>query len=229
MKHKKLLAGGGALLALALMPASVAFAGSTPITVRVEGVKHELLAPTDVKAHSGSLTRFGAPTGKCSDDSAAGALDQATHHNWKGTWESSFGDYEITSILGETHTFASKKDYWEVFVNDVAAQTGACEIKLKPGEQILFAAVPQKGPSEAPLLVEAPRRARVGTTLTVQVRERAGRRVVPVQGAEVSGGGLHGRTNRGGFVRLTPTHTGRLTLVATRSEFVRGEATIDIH
>ena len=124
--------------------ASLAFAGTAPITVRVEGVKHELLPPTVVHEHAGSLTRFGAPSGKCSDDSAAGALDSATHHNWQGTWESSFGDYEITSILGETHTFSSSKDYWEVFVNNIAAQTGACEIKLKPGEQILFAAVPQK-------------------------------------------------------------------------------------
>ena len=143
MKQKKLLAGCGAVLALTLGSTALA-AGARPsastVTVRVEGLHRTLLNPTAVKTHAGSLTRFGAPTGKCPDHSAAGALDGATHHRWKGIWESSFGDYEVTSILGETHAFSSK-DFWEIFVNNVAAQTGACEIKLKPGERIVFAAV----------------------------------------------------------------------------------------
>src|SRR4051812_39189617 len=101
MRSKCVLAAGAALAVLVLLPPSLAVAGTAPVTVRVEGLKRELLAPSAVKVHTGSLTRFGAPSGKCPDTSAAGALDAATHHRWKGTWESSFGDYEITSILGE--------------------------------------------------------------------------------------------------------------------------------
>ena len=226
MKLKNPLAGGGAIAALALLPASGALAGTAPVTVRVEGAKTELLATTKVDVHAGSLTRFGAPGGKCPDHSAAGALDAATHHNWKGIWESSFDDYEVTSILGETHTFSSKRDYWEIFVNGVAAQTGACEIALKPGEQLIFAAVPQKGAMEVPLVLSAPRRVRVGVPFAVQVRARSRGRIVGVEGAEVSGGGLSARTDGQGTARLTPTRAGALKLEAAKPHFVRDEITI---
>src|SRR5437588_3339979 len=99
MKQNKLLAGGGAMLVLALALGSTALGAvvrpSGPrVTVRVEGLSRTLLGTTTVRPHAGSLTRFGAPNGKCSDRSAAGALDAATHHSWKGIWESSFSDYE---------------------------------------------------------------------------------------------------------------------------------------
>src|SRR5947209_9040835 len=224
MKQKKLLASGGAFLAgcgavalLALLPASAALAATAPITVRVEGLTRTLLAPTAVKTHSGSLTRFGAPSGKCPDASAAGALDIATHHNWKGTWESSFGDYEVTSILGEAHTFSSK-DFWEIFVNGVADQTGACETKLKPGEQILFAAAPVKGAARRPLVIQDyPKHATVGKAFGLRVFAYTDKgKTVRVKGAEVTGDGVHATTNQSAVASITPTRPGNLVLRATK-------------
>jgi hypothetical protein len=220
MTGKRVLAAGAALAALALWPASAAFAGgSAPVTVRVEGLNRTLLKPTDAMTHAGSLTLFGAPSGKCSDASAAGALDAATHHRWTGTWETSFNDYEVTSILGEAHTFSSK-DFWEIFVNNVAAQTGACEIKLTPGEQLLFAAVPDKG-VEYPILLDAPRNARVGIPFAVRVLARTAAGLKDLAGAHVTGGGVDVRTGERGLARITPRSAGVLVLRATHPDYIR--------
>jgi hypothetical protein len=222
MKKKTFLALCGALLALTLAATPVALAGSTaPVTLRVEGLNRTLLMPTAVKTHSGSLTRFGAPSGKCPDASAAGALDTATHHNWKGAWTSSLNDYEVTSILGETHTFSSK-DFWDIFVNNVAAPTGACEIKLRPGEQLLFAAVPDKG-TEYPLVLTAPHTATVGHVFTVKVVYFVKQHVShPLAGVRVSGNGVSAATtNSRGEAKLHSLKAGRLILHATHADFVR--------
>ena len=230
MRSKCVLAASAALAVLALLPASLAVAGTKgSVTVRVEGLGRELLAPTAVKVHSGSLTRFGAPTGKCPDTSAAGLLDAATHHRWKGTWESSFGDYEITSILGETHSFSSK-DFWELFVNGVPAQTGACEVPRKPGEQILFAAAPAKGATPRPLVIQDyPKAATVGHAFRVRVFAYTDKgRTVRVAGAEVSGGGVSTSTNHFAVATLTPTKSGNLVLQASKSGYIRS-APVTIH
>ena len=88
------------------------------------------------RAEAGSITRGGAPTGKCPADSAQGALNVATHGNWKGKWYSSYNEYFITGILGDNET--SKKYYWGLYVNGKPASKGACEIKLKSGDKLLF-------------------------------------------------------------------------------------------
>ena len=232
MKQKKLLAGAGVILTIALaLGATALAAGARPsapsVTVRVEGPHRTLLAPSVVATHAGSLTRFGAPRGKCPDKSAAGSLDGATHHRWKGTWESSFDDYEVTSILGEAHPFSSK-DYWEIFVNNVAAQTGACEIKVKPGQQILLAAVPSKGAIEVPLMIGTPTSSRVGDPLRVHVRALKGHALVDVQGAQLSGRGVHATTNNRGLATVTPSQRGRLVLHASKAGYVRGFAAVNV-
>ena len=68
--------------------------------------------------------------------SAQGALNVATHGNWKGKWYSSYHEYFITGILGDNET--SKKYYWGLYVNGKPASKGACEIKLKSGDKLLF-------------------------------------------------------------------------------------------
>ena len=136
MTGKRVLAAGAALAALALWPASAAFAGgSAAVTVRVEGLNRTLLKPTDAMTHAGSLTLFGAPSGKCSDASAAGALDAATHGKWTGKYFSSLSDIEVTSILGVK---PPGSDFWELFVNGKPASTGVCEVKLHAGQKLLF-------------------------------------------------------------------------------------------
>ncbi len=56
--------------------------------------------------------------------------------NWKGTWSSSYHEYFITGILGDNET--SKKYYWGLYVNGKLASKGACDVKLKSGDKLLF-------------------------------------------------------------------------------------------
>src|ERR1700733_462517 len=110
MKHRQFAALGGVVAALASAlaitgPALGAGTGSG-VTVRVEGLKHTLLQASVAHTEPGSITKGGTPKGSCPGTSGAGYLDSATHHNWKGTYSSGLG-VEITSVLGETHTFSA--------------------------------------------------------------------------------------------------------------------------
>ena len=79
-----------------------------------------MLRPSRGTRHTAAGSpRAGRPKGPAPGTSAAGALDVATHGTTGvGALRDQFG-LEITSILGETHKFASKQDYWGVFVNNV--------------------------------------------------------------------------------------------------------------
>jgi hypothetical protein len=110
LKKSVALLGAIILIVLASSVPAVA-AGGAKVTVRVEGLSRTLLAPTTVKTHTGSITTGGTPRGACPATSAAGALDVATHHRWGGTYNQTYRDLELTSILGETHTFTSPY-YW---------------------------------------------------------------------------------------------------------------------
>lgn len=221
MNRKNIFALCVAAAATMLSVGAAAHAASGPaVTVRVEGVKRTLLAPKVVHVHGGSVTRFGAPAGACHAASAAGALDVASRHRWAGTWSTSFNDYEITSILGERHAFSSKY-FWEIFVNNASASAGACSLKLHRGEQLLFAAVPQKG-TEFPIAIKAPSSATVGHTFTVTVvRFNAKGKSKPLAGATVSVAGHSGQTDSHGTVPLTPSHAGTFTLRAAHPGYIR--------
>ena len=130
---KSALAAG--VTALVMVPAALA-ATPTTVTVQVQGKSKTLLAATSVKVGSGSITRGGAPAGKCPDDSAQGALNVATHGHWSGKWYASYDEYYITAILGTSET--GKKYYWGLYVNGALASKGACDVKLKAGDKILF-------------------------------------------------------------------------------------------
>lgn len=240
MNLRKLIALGGAGAAV-LAPAAVlataagaapagatgaapAAARGTKVTVRVEGVKRTLLATTTVRTHAGSsITKGGTPPGACPANSAAGALDAATHHRWGGTYSASVGGLEILSILGEKHSFSSPY-FWEIFVNDRAASVGACQLKLHAGEQLLFAAVKQKG-TAYPITIGAARTAIVGHPFPVKVEWFNAKGVTkPLAGATVSGYGHSGKTNRHGRTSLIPSHAGTFTIKATKAGFVRAAA-----
>lgn len=143
-KNHVIRAGVAALgAALALATAQVAMGASAlasaaapKVTVTVQGRSKTLLASKTVQPGSGWITRGGAPSGKCPVDSAQGALNIATHGSWKGKWYSSYNEYLITGILGESET--GKKYYWGLYVNGKSAAKGACDIKLKSGEKLLF-------------------------------------------------------------------------------------------
>ena len=133
MQRTKILALGGAALAASLVVApgaALRAAGGAERTIRIEGKAKTLLATTKAVGEAGSITKGGAPKGACPGDTAQGALDVATHHRWSGKWSDSYDEYEIITILGDTES--GTKSYWEIFVNNVAATSGACEIKLAP-------------------------------------------------------------------------------------------------
>ena len=86
MKNSRSIALGGLTIALALTPTAALAAGPTTVSVRIEGTSRTLLAATNVRTHSGSITKGGAPAGACPATTAAGALDDAAHHKWTGSY-----------------------------------------------------------------------------------------------------------------------------------------------
>jgi hypothetical protein len=220
MHHRKFLALTGATLAFVLAPSATALAASTTkVTVRVEGGTRSLLPPTIVQTQFGSITQGGAPAGACPATSAAGALDVATHHRWSGTFFSSFNDYEIKTILGDTE--GGTKSYWGIWVNNTYATTGACEIQLKRGDRLLFA-VDSVAHHEHPLGLTAPAKAKAGRPFNVKVVSYSDAGVAkPLAGVQVSGPGVNGVTNRRGILSVSEPHTGIVMLRARRSGYIR--------
>ena len=122
---------------MAVAASGVAFAaGSGPaVTVQIKSQTKTLLKATSAHGEKGWITKDGTPKGKCPGASALGALDQATHGRWAGRYFSSVGSVFVTSIDGVK---PSGSDFWGVYVNGKLASTGACGVKLKSGEKLLF-------------------------------------------------------------------------------------------
>ncbi len=217
-----LSAGAAALVGL-LVVAAAAAASAPKVTIRIEGRQRTLLATTTVQAPStGSITKDGAPKGDCPADSAAGVLNVATKGNWSGSWSSKYDEFLIAKILGDTES--TKTSYWEILVDNVAASTGACEIKLHAGEQLLFAAVPLTG-TGYPLAIKAPASATAGKSFSVTVVDDNGKGVAePLAGATVTGGGARATTNAKGIARLADAHAGTIIVTATKAGYVRAAA-----
>jgi hypothetical protein len=226
MSVRSTFALAGASLALVAAPAAVAqaspassAAAGTRVSVRVEGVKHVLLAPKTVQAPtSGSFTTGGTPSGVCPKNSAAGALDVATHHRWNGTYSSGLG-IEVTQILGETDKYSPHGYYWSIYVNNVSATEGICDLKLKPGEQILFAAIPASG--KATLLgLTGPAKVTAGRAFTLKVvAYDAKGKAKPIAGVKVSGASRP--SNAHGLVTVTASRRGTAHFTAAGKGFVR--------
>jgi hypothetical protein len=219
MHHRKILAIGATTLASAIalvaVPAALAGSSSPKVSVRVEGKTKTLLAATVVQPGNGTVKRGGHG---CSARTGAGAFNLATKGHWSGTWSSSFSDFEITKILGETDNYTTTKSYWEVFVNNVAASTGVCGVKLRAGEKILFAAV---GATESPAL---PLGVTVrGTTASVVYYTAKGK-AVALAGVTVKSGSSKVRTNAAGKATL-PAYSKPTTVTASKTGYIRAEAT----
>jgi hypothetical protein len=136
MNRKTLVALVGAIvLALEAAGGAMAAASGPTVSVQVKTLTKTLLAPTKVHGEQGFVTKGGTPRGKCPGASAAGALDAATHGKWTAKYYSSLDDVFITSILGVK---PKGKHFWEIVVNGKPSSTGACGVKLHPGERLLF-------------------------------------------------------------------------------------------
>ena len=221
IKHKIALLG--AITAAVAAPATALGAANHAVNVRVEGKTKTLLPATLVHLHAGSITKDAAPKGACSSLSGAGALDAATHHRWSGSYSSSQADYFVTKILGETH--GGKRLFWDIFVNNVAATTGACGIQLHAGDQILFAAVPSTDFGDYPVVITgAPHSARAGHPFKVKVDyvNALGKKMA-LNGARVTGTDFAAvSTGASGTATITPLKSGKLTLGAQHSPTMKG-------
>jgi hypothetical protein len=219
MHAKTILALGGATLALGAASPIALAASATQVTVRVEGKTRTLLESKSVHTDRGSITRGGAPPGACPATSAAGALDAATSHHWSATWFSSLGDFEIKQILGDTES--TKKFYWAIWVDNRFATTGACEITLHRGQQLLFA-VDSVARHEHPLAIRAPSHAIAGKPIAVKVvwfSDSGASK--PLAGARVSAAGVNAVTNGHGVARVVAPRAGTLVLGAADNGFIR--------
>ena len=136
MNRKTLVALLGAIVvALAASGVAVAASAGPAVSVSVQSLSKTLLKPTSVHGETGWITKGATPHGKCSGNSAAGALDAATHGKWAGKYFASVSGIFVTSILGVK---PSGSDFWEVVVNGKPANTGICGVKLHAGERLLF-------------------------------------------------------------------------------------------
>ena len=136
MNRKTLAALVGAIV-LAVASSGVALAaGSGPaVTVQIKSLTKTLVKSASVHGEKGSITKGGTPRGKCPGNTAAGALDAATHGKWTGKYYASVPGIFVTSILGVK---PSGSDFWEVLVNGKASNSGICAIKLRAGQRLLF-------------------------------------------------------------------------------------------
>lgn len=224
MSVRTTFALAGASLALAAAPTAVATAAAPAssasgpsVSVRVEGVNRTLLRPTTVHGEPGSITKGGTPSGTCPGSSAAGALDVATKHRWNGTYSSGLG-IEVNQILGETDVFAHGH-WWEIFVNNAPASLGICDLKLRAGEQLLFAAVPAKG-NVSLLGLTGPSTVTAGRAFTLRVvAYDAKGKAKPVAGVHVAGASRP--SNAHGLVIVTESHRGTVHFTASGTGYIR--------
>lgn len=208
----------GALLSLGLLASSTspaAAASTTPSAyVRVEGAGATLLPQTLIQTTSATTIKSKA----CSGATATGALDQGTAGNWTGSYSTSFKDYLVGSILGES---PSGNNFWSLWVNGRSSQTGGCSTHLHPGDHVLWfdcQADASFNCTNNPLALSAPASARRGLPVTVSVTQLDGAgHGKALAGAAVSGAGVAGVTGPAGTATVIPRRTGIVAVQAEKS------------
>lgn len=136
--NRKFLLGLVAAMVAAVAMAGYALAASAGPAVHVQiKTLTKTLRQRVVHGQTGWITKGGTPRGKCSANSAAGALGAATHGRWTGKYYSGLGIF-VTSILGVK---PKGKDSWAFYVNGKLSNKGVCAVRLHRGERLLFKVV----------------------------------------------------------------------------------------
>lgn len=225
--HTKKILGGAALAASALSLAVAPVAGATKlprVSVRVEGKSKTLLRNQAVRPNDRRIRRGGH---SCAGNTLLDPFNLATKGRWSGPWYSGLG-FEPTRILGETDSYSKSGHWYELFVNNRAAITGLCGIKIAKGDRVLLAAVPDAG-KEFPTGITAPKSATAGQAFTVSVGlYNAKGKPHALKGATVKGGGVTATTNAKGLATIKTTHTGRIVFTATKKGEIRSEAVVKV-
>jgi hypothetical protein len=211
--------------AIALAVTGTAVAAPPTVSLRVEGLKKTLLVSTSVRGKAGNFSRQGHAINY---KTALGALQIATSGRWQGSWDSEYSEWELSGIFGESHPLTSK-DFWAIYVNHRQASSGAGEVVLKPGQQIVFAVLPDSDYQEDLIGVTAPATATKGSTVraTVVYYDAKGHGH-PLAGATVTLDGRTVKTGASGTATLTATSSGTQTITASKAKYVRDETTISV-
>ncbi len=187
-------------------------------------------ARTTVAASGPAFVRDG---NSCPGDSAAAALDRAAGGGWGGTWNAGFSDWEVTTIKGESHSFAAAA-YWGFFLNEAVANAGICTQKVQPGDRLLFAPAPSNFDPVGVLTLDGvPATTAPGKPFTVTVKRTATgyggppdylpvTERLPLAGATIAlpGGGT-ATTGADGTAAITLTAGGPAALRATGKGDIR--------
>jgi hypothetical protein len=240
ISRRTLLAASVVLATLVLSTATALAAGPATGSVRVEGLAHTLLAPTQVTTATAPVIKDGNPAHACEGTSALGALQVATAGNWVGHWESSFGQYFVDGIEGETHLFEAgvRSYYWSFWLNDRFEETGPCDVPFEAGDRVLFFPICDEacpaGPEPVPLEIEAPAVANVGESVPVAVKQYSAKaEASPAVGAAIAWAGGSTMTDSQGHANVAFNGAGNVELQVSGSEAgppaVRTETFVCVH
>lgn len=206
---------------------AVRAAGPASVTVRVEGTTETKLPPTQVTTTTEPVVKDGVAEDSCPGTSALGALQLGTAGNWSGPWEPKFRQYEIASIEGESHPFFSG-EYWNLWINHVSSEKGACEAEPQSGQEVLLAPCSETSECPGTLGIEAPASAGVGESVQVTIEKYdATGHASPISGATVTGATMH--TNASGQTIVTFSSGGEVTVRAEAADAIRTEAIVCVH
>lgn len=244
MKHVclKATAASAVALTIATIAPTAGLAASSAhgvkVSVRVEGMNTTLIPQTSVLTKAAQIDKDGKPADACEGDTAAVALQDATHGRWTaGTYSSGLG-YPVVGIGGESYPFTSDY-YWSLWLGGKPATTGICEATLSKGEQILlFPQCSQESAAKCPqgmfepsvLRLTGPSRARKGKTITLSVASLAnatGNASAGV-GVTLKAAGQTVKTNASGKAKLKFGKAGSYRIVATAPNSVRDELTVKV-
>jgi hypothetical protein len=219
---RRLVPGGVAGLAAALVIATPAFAAN--VTVRVEGTAQTLVPRTAVATSTAPVVRDGH---ECAGTSALGAVNTATDGDWSGRWFDGLGWF-VDTIKRETHG-SVEAGFWGLWINHTFSDLGLCAAELQEGDELLFS------PSNGPILELAnlPATVAPGQTVGAKVMRHAladpnafPTTTVhePASGATVTYGGATATTGGDGIAQLTFAGTGPVTVQATAPDSLRSAA-----
>jgi hypothetical protein len=227
------------------VPGAVAAPGPANVTVRVEGLGSTLVPLTPVTTTATPASGDGGATHCPSGYNAANALSLAT--TWSGGYSSTYSDYFISTIDGETWPASSGPNaaytgfYWSFWLNHTAASTGVCGATLGTGDQVLFfpdcstygtSTCPPGWVSPNVLGLAVPSVAQRGQPIQATVTSYANSNGAPspASGATVSSPAGNVTADANGNASLTFNTTGSFTVQATAPNSVRSETrTVCVH
>lgn len=226
---RRVLAATVVALAMAV-PAS---ASAATATVQIEGELGTLVPAQTWTIGSSAVD----PTTGCPGNTVSAAIESVTGGNWD---RKKF----IETIMGETHTFGAREEYWALWENNDYGNLGACVQTVGAGDHILVQATlsgpsPDWIPESKPVDLIAPAVVDDGVPFTVTVKQWAPvtTNAMPVPPSVQSAGvgyvvsdGTATSTTTGatGTATLTLTGSGPTTIKATSTDPDNWGRSIDV-